>query len=177
VSTVTRAAVSRPNLPQWFTAIVSSCIASAQGQPPAARPQVLVIEQDSALRELMSLYLGQKGLEVATVHSAREAKPLVQRAQVNLLILDWTQDGAGGRELVRFCKTQRPEIMTVVFTTAPAETAQPAAEAHANGRLSRTGLGCCESRAGTRWGLITLETHPPRRHPRRRSRRSPLRQH
>jgi CheY-like chemotaxis protein len=122
VSTVTRAAVSRPNLPQWFTAIVSSCIASAQGQPPAARPQVLVIEQDSALRELMSLYLGQKGLEVATVHSAREAKPLVQRAQVNLLILDWTQDGAGGRELVRFCKTQRPEIMTVVFTTAPAET-------------------------------------------------------
>ncbi len=118
MSTISRSALVQPNLRQWVTAIVSTYVACSRSQTFVDKPHVLLIDGQSAIRELVSLYLGQSGFEVATAINAREARPLVERGGVDVVILDWTQDG--GEELLRLSRTQRPHLPVVVFSAHPA---------------------------------------------------------
>jgi two-component system, chemotaxis family, sensor kinase CheA len=116
MSTATGTTIPRGNLPILFAAVASSFLAPRRSAVRAAKPRVLVIDGEHATRELLSLYLGEKGLEVATVRSAAEARPLIQRGQFDLLVLDWAVDGAEGLNLLHLCKTEHPDIPVIIFT-------------------------------------------------------------
>ena len=91
--------------------------ADAPGLEPA-KPRVLVIDDEAAVCELLSLYLAEKGLEVATVRRVDEAKLLVEQGQFDLVVLDWRLDGADGLDLLQLCKALHPDIPVIIFTGA-----------------------------------------------------------
>jgi len=105
-----------PDLSTWRSPVATSCLASGKPSVREAKPRVLVIDDEGAICELLSLYLGQKGLEVATVRTAREARVLVERGQFDLVILDWKLDGVEGLDLLHLSKTRHPERPVIIFT-------------------------------------------------------------
>ncbi len=118
MSTVSGTAQPLSNLSSWFSTMMSSCLASRTAQSRKPRPRVLVIDDEGAIRELLSLYLDSKGLEVATVRSADGARALVAQGKFDLVVLDWMLNGADGQELLHFCKAEHPHIPIVIFSSA-----------------------------------------------------------
>jgi len=116
VTPLSETALLLPNLSTWLSAVAASCLASGRPDVRQAKPRVLVIDDESAICELLSLYLGQKGLEVATVRTAEEARGFVERGQFDLVILDWKLDGVEGLDLLHLSKARHPEIPVIIFT-------------------------------------------------------------
>lgn len=116
MSAVGATAMPLSNAPTWFTAIISSYLASDRAEVRKAKPRVLVIDDEGVIRELLSLYLGSKGLEVATVRSADGARALVVQGQFDLVILDWRLGAEDGLELLHLCKAKHPHIPVIIFT-------------------------------------------------------------
>jgi DNA-binding response OmpR family regulator len=68
--------------------------------------------------ELLSLYLGHKGLEVATVQRVGEARPIIERGHFDLVLLDWKLDGIEGLDLLHLSKALHPDIPVIIYTGA-----------------------------------------------------------
>ncbi len=126
MKTVTGTTLRRHNLPILFAAVASSFLAPqrravlnaklrAQQEP---KPRALIIDSESGVRQLLSLCLGEMGLEVATVGNAAEARPLIERGLFDIVVLDWVVDGAEGLNLLHLSKTQHPDIPVIIFTNA-----------------------------------------------------------
>ena len=90
------------------------------GTPTSARaaPRVLVVDDEGAICGLLSIYLGQKGLEVATVQRAGEARVIIERGQFDLVLLDWKLDGVEGLDLLHLSKVRHPDIPVIIYTGA-----------------------------------------------------------
>jgi two-component system OmpR family response regulator len=94
--------------------------AAGAGHPE--RTRVLVVDDDDALRDLLSLALRHTGHEVVTAASLLEARNAIVRHQPALLVLDvMLPDGDG----IEFCGRLRREGITtpVLFLTARHSTA------------------------------------------------------
>ena len=111
-------ALPPPKLSTWSGALAASRPESGRPDVRPAKPRVLVIDDESAMCELLSLYLGHKGLEVATVQRAGEARPIVERGQFDLVLLDWKLDGIEGLDLLQLCKARHPDIPVIIYTGA-----------------------------------------------------------
>jgi len=108
-------ALPLPNLSTWLSAVAASYLGSGRPEARLAKPRVLVIDDEIAVCELLSIYLGQKGLEVATVRTTDGARTLVERGQFDVVILDWKLDELAGLDLLRLSKTRHPDIPVIVF--------------------------------------------------------------
>jgi DNA-binding NtrC family response regulator len=106
----------RCKLSAWPSAVAASCPAPGRPEVWPAKPRVLVIDEESAICELLLLYLGHKGLEVVTVQSAGEARALVERGQFDLVILEWKLNGVEGLNLLHLCKARHPDIPVIIFS-------------------------------------------------------------
>ena len=118
MSTFSRTALPLPQLPTWFSAIAASFLMAGRPEGWEAKPRVLLIEDERAICELLSLYLGEQGLEVATVRSAAEARAIVARGQFRLVILDWVLEGVERLDLLQLCKARHPDIPIIVLSGA-----------------------------------------------------------
>jgi DNA-binding response OmpR family regulator len=116
MATINGATLPLPNLSTWLSTLACSALTAGRPEVRQARPRVLVVDDESALCELLSIYLGQKGLEVATVRTADGARTLVERGQFDLVILDWKLDGVEGLDLLHLSKARHPEIPVIIFT-------------------------------------------------------------
>jgi len=85
-------------------------------EPREVKQGVLVIDDKNGVRELLSLYLGGQGLEVATAQNAAEARAVIERGQFDLVIFGWMHGGTDGPDLLRLCKVQYPDMGVIVFT-------------------------------------------------------------
>ena len=66
--------------------------------------RILLVEDDSALVELLEYNLVAAGYEVATAESAEQGRALLSQRDFDLLILDWMLPGMSG---VDFCALLR----------------------------------------------------------------------
>lgn len=105
-------------VPNGFHTIASPPRSPATRGTGQREPRVLVIDDESSICDLLSLYLRQKGLEMATVQTAPEARPLVEQGQFDVVILDWKLDRAEGLDLLHLSKTLHPDIPVIIFTGA-----------------------------------------------------------
>jgi DNA-binding response OmpR family regulator len=108
-------------LPPQMVPITSLLWTAGSAEDRPAKQRVLVIDDNSATCELLSLLLGQKGLEVATARTSGEGKVLVERGHFDLMILDWKLDGTEGLDLLRLSKTRHPDLPVIIFTGADAD--------------------------------------------------------
>ena len=86
--------------------------------------RVLVVEDESAIAELMSINLRHAGYEVVVAATADEAQQQVDRVLPDLVILDWMLPGESGLQLARRWRSQaRTRELPVIMLTARAEEA------------------------------------------------------
>ena len=85
---------------------------------PAARPVVMVVDDEPELRTLLGEYFGRHGFEVRTAPEAATARALVAQAAPDLAILDVNMPGENGLSLARWLRESHPRVGLVMLTTA-----------------------------------------------------------
>jgi DNA-binding response OmpR family regulator len=83
-------------------------------------PTVLLVDDDSRLREIVAMALEDEGYGVRTADSAEEAVEALERDDPDLLILDVMLPGKDGFELCREIRTRSP--VPILMLTAKTDT-------------------------------------------------------
>ena len=90
--------------------------------PGAARPHILVVEDEGSLATLLQYNLDKEGFRVGLCADGEEALILVDERQPDLVILDWMLPTVSGIEVCRRLR-QRPATrnLPIIMLTARAE--------------------------------------------------------
>ncbi|MCP4382074.1 MAG: response regulator [Hyphomicrobiales bacterium] len=88
--------------------------------PDDVAPHILVIDDDSRIRELLSLYLGERGFRVTAASDAGDARRRLAGLTFDLLIVDVMMPGESGLELTRSLRESMD--VPILMLTAQAET-------------------------------------------------------
>ena len=80
------------------------------------QPDILFVDDETALGEMLSLYFGHKGCAVATALTIEQAMEQLEKFQFRLIILDLNLAGQDGLEVLRFVKARYPELPVLIFT-------------------------------------------------------------
>ena len=84
--------------------------------------RILVVEDESAIAELISINLRHAGYEVTIAGSADQAQYEVDRVLPDLVVLDWMLPGQSGLALARQWRSQaRTKELPIIMLTARAE--------------------------------------------------------
>lgn len=84
--------------------------------------RILVVEDESAIAELISINLRHAGFEVTIANSADQAQLEVDRVLPELVVLDWMLPGQSGLALARQWRSQpRTKDIPIIMLTARAE--------------------------------------------------------
>ena len=90
--------------------------------------RILVVEDEPAIAELISINLRHAGFEVQIAADADQAQAEVDRVVPDLVILDWMLPGQSGHALARAWRAQpRTRELPIVMLTARAEEADKVA--------------------------------------------------
>jgi len=81
-----------------------------------ARSKILVVDDDTAMREMMALALGKEGFDVHPVSSADEAREAVDSAAFDLIVTDIYLGDGTGLELLEHCHQACPEAKVILVT-------------------------------------------------------------
>lgn len=83
---------------------------------------VLVVEDEDAIRDMLVMVLGQSGLRVEAVDSAEQAQEVLAEASPDLLLLDWMLPGISGVEFARRLKKDESfKDLPIILLTARGE--------------------------------------------------------
>jgi two-component system phosphate regulon response regulator PhoB len=83
---------------------------------------VLVVEDESAIAELIAINLRHAGFEVTLASDAEQAQAAVDRVLPDLVLLDWMLPGLSGVQLAkRWRADARTKALPVIILTARAE--------------------------------------------------------
>ena len=84
--------------------------------------RILVVEDESEIRDLIVLHLKRDGYTVDAVGSVEDAKPLLESTTYSLVVLDWMLPGASGVDLTKRlrAKSDRDDL-AILMVTARAE--------------------------------------------------------
>lgn len=87
----------------------------------AARPVILLVEDQDFVREVTSQVLRSAGFVVLKAQNAAEASRLFHqhRGQIQLLLTDLVMPGKSGRELAHELKALSPDLKTVLTSGYP----------------------------------------------------------
>jgi DNA-binding NtrC family response regulator len=88
-----------------------------ESPPTSPRLAVLVIDDEPALREVLSLRIGDWGHDVRTVADAAEAEREIDRRRPDIVLCDLVLPGSSGMELLKRIK-RHDERLPVVMMTA-----------------------------------------------------------
>jgi two-component system phosphate regulon response regulator PhoB len=84
--------------------------------------RVLVLEDESDVRDLLVLHLKREGYETEAYEQAEEAWLSLQKSSFDLLILDWMLPRMSGLDLCKKIRTELHSQTPVMLLTARAET-------------------------------------------------------
>ncbi|HEV7915145.1 MAG TPA: phosphate regulon transcriptional regulator PhoB [Albitalea sp.] len=86
--------------------------------------RILVVEDESAIAELISINLRHAGYEVAIAGTADQAQSQIDRVLPDLVVLDWMLPGQSGLALAKRWRSQaRTRDLPLIMLTARAEEA------------------------------------------------------
>lgn len=85
--------------------------------------RILTVEDDAAVRELLTMVLGRAGYEVDQAEDAEGARRVLREQRPDLIVLDWMLPGMSGIELARSLKrdNQTRDIPIIMLTARDEE--------------------------------------------------------
>lgn len=78
--------------------------------------RILIIDDEEVLREVLEAVLRREGFDVLTAASGEEGLSLLDREDIDLIILDMMLPGMSGSEALRVIRQTDPEIPVVIIT-------------------------------------------------------------
>lgn len=97
--------------------------APSEARPAPAGASILVVDDEPAVRLLITEVLGEAGYALVTADSAEDALTILRsRHALDLLVTDVGLPGMNGRQLAEMARSLRPDL-PVLFVTGYAETA------------------------------------------------------
>ena len=81
-----------------------------------ATAQILVVDDEEAIRLTLEILLKRRGYEVTTAASGAEALALIEQHVFDLLLLDLKMPGLSGLDVARRARLLQPEV-TILFLT------------------------------------------------------------
>jgi NADH-quinone oxidoreductase subunit E len=97
-----------------------------------AKP-ILVVEDESIMRESLRDWLAEAGYHVETAEESEKALKAIAERDFGLLILDLRLPGTGGIDLLRKARAKRPQLKGIIITAYP--SVQTAVEAMKEGAI------------------------------------------
>jgi len=82
----------------------------------AKRPKILVVDDDTAMRELMKLSLGKEGFDVSAAASSADALDAVASGTFDVIVTDIYLGDGTGLELLEHCRTHSPQSKVILVT-------------------------------------------------------------
>ena len=79
-------------------------------------PQILIVEDDEAMREFLCQAISRSGYYVEAVHDGTEALRRVEESQFDLLLTDIRMPGLDGLELARLARRRYPDLRVLLVT-------------------------------------------------------------
>ena len=104
-------------------AVAAAASASARSET-GHRPRILIVEDESSLREMLRIVLRRDGYDVLTADSGRAAIALLQRERIDLLVSDIRLSDITGVDVLKAAREIDREIVAFMMTAfASADTA------------------------------------------------------
>jgi DNA-binding NtrC family response regulator len=82
----------------------------------AEKSRVLVVDDEEALRYLLSTELAAEGYEVETASDGDEAIEAIKQKDYDVVLLDIKMPRVDGFEVLKFIKQNKPEIKVIMLT-------------------------------------------------------------
>ena len=99
---------------------------------------VLIVDDETAIRETSRYFLERQGFSVRVASSAEEALTLLAEVPADVIVTDIVMPGADGVELMRLARTRMPDAKVILVTGEPSlETATEAVRRGAFDYLSK----------------------------------------
>lgn len=84
--------------------------------------RILVVEDEAAIAELLSINLRHAGCEVTLAHTAEQAQAAIDAVLPDLVVLDWMLPGTSGLALARRWRAEaRTRELPIIMLTARAD--------------------------------------------------------
>ena len=80
------------------------------------KQHILVVDDESQIRELLSLYLRKQGYDVSTASSSAETLSCLSTQPINLVVLDIGLAQEDGLRLLEHLKASHPEVRVIMLT-------------------------------------------------------------
>jgi two-component system response regulator PilR (NtrC family) len=77
---------------------------------------LLIVDDEASLRDLLSTVFEEDGSRVETAGTLAEARAVVQKDEVDLVLCDLMLPDGSGLELLREIKSQNPSIAVIMIT-------------------------------------------------------------
>ncbi|MCA9601778.1 MAG: response regulator, partial [Myxococcales bacterium] len=79
-------------------------------------PRILVVDDEQAIREVLSDFLSMEGFDVETAADGEKALAILSRKQFDLVLSDLKMPNLGGLELLAAIQKSMPNVVTVIMT-------------------------------------------------------------
>ena len=88
------------------------------------RPRLLVLDDEEDICRLLSVFFERKGYDVTTTAAAAEAIQLADREAFDVGIFDLNIAGESGLELLRYFKSNFPNLPVIIYSGLEDENSQ-----------------------------------------------------
>jgi CheY-like chemotaxis protein len=79
-------------------------------------PHVLVVDDETALADIIGAYLEANGYRITVANDGREALALDARDPADAVITDFAMPGMNGRDLVADLRRRRPDLPAIMVS-------------------------------------------------------------
>ena len=85
----------------------------------AAIPRILVVDDEKAVRGVLTRILSMDQYQVTTAEDGEQAKKLMDTGQFDLLLTDINMPNTSGMELLQYCRQRNPRTEIILLTGQP----------------------------------------------------------
>jgi len=108
-------------------------MASATSRPP----QVLIVEDESVIREILAEFLRLDGFDVREAEGGRSALQNFMTERPDLILTDWMMENGNGEELVRSIRAVDRNVPVIVLSANTELTPESLREFKINRLISK----------------------------------------
>src|SRR3989441_12399087 len=106
-------------VPNWATRAWRPCVLAYNGRFRGERlspEKILVVDDEEAIREVVSTMLQAQGFECAAVGNGRVALDYLQKNSIDLVLSDMVMPEMDGLELLEWLRTHDPDVPVIMVT-------------------------------------------------------------
>src|SRR5712664_3233504 len=106
-------------VPNWATRAWRPCVLAYNGRlrgEPLSPEKILVVDDEEAIREVVSTMLQAQGFECAAVGNGRIALDYLQKNSIDLVLSDMVMPEMDGLRLVEWLRKAEPDVPVIMVT-------------------------------------------------------------